>query len=86
MYRRRTKKLGEWTKEKFKDMHKAYSYFDQFEIIRIIPIHPFGNFDISITNSTIFMLLGTGYFVFLYQTNIENGLLVPGRYQTIVET
>jgi F0F1-type ATP synthase membrane subunit a len=67
-------------------MQGAYSYFDQFEIIRLVPIHPFGNLDISITNSTLFMLLGTGYFVFIYQTNIENGLLVPGRYQTIVET
>jgi len=67
-------------------MQTAHSYFDQFEIIRLIPIHPFGNLDISVTNSTLFMLLGTGYFAFIYQTNIENGLVVPGRYQTIVET
>ena len=67
-------------------MQTAYSYFDQFEIIRLLSIHPFGNLDISITNSTLFMLLGTGYFAFIYQTNIENGLIIPGRYQTLVET
>jgi hypothetical protein len=31
------------------------------------------------------MLTAVGYFVFIYQTNIENGLVVPGRYQTIIE-
>jgi hypothetical protein len=40
----------------------AYSAFDQFEITRIIPLHLFGNLDISITNSTIFMVIGTGTF------------------------
>jgi len=40
----------------------AYSAFDQFEITRIIPLHLFGNLDISVTNSTVFMLIGTGTF------------------------
>jgi ATP synthase subunit 6 len=66
-------------------MQKAYAFFDQFEIIRILPIHPFGNFDISITNSTVFLLLAALYFIFIYHTNIENGTIVPGRYQSIVE-
>ena len=65
---------------------QAHSYFDQFEIIRLVEIHPFGNLDVSITNSTLVMLLGTGYFVFIYSNSIENGLLVPGRNQTIIET
>jgi len=67
-------------------MQGAYPYFDQFEIIRLIPIFPFGNLDISITNSTLIMLIGTLYLRFIYETNIENGLIVPGRYQTIIET
>lgn len=57
----------------------AYSAFEQFEIIRLIPIHPFGNLDISITNATVFMALAVGFFYFIYLTNIENGLVVPGR-------
>ena len=63
----------------------AVSFFDQFELIRVIPIHPFGNLDISVTNSTIFMLLAVGFFIFVYKTNVEEGNLVPGRYQSIVE-
>jgi F-type H+-transporting ATPase subunit a len=66
-------------------MQKAYAYFDQFEITRIVSIHPFGNFDISVTNSTVFLLLAVLYFVFFYQTNLEAGTVVPGRYQSIIE-
>lgn len=63
----------------------ANSVFEQFEIIRIIPLHIFGNFDISITNSTLFMLIAVGFYYFLYKTNVENGLLVPGRWQSVLE-
>ena len=38
----------------------AYSAFEQFEIIRLIPLHLFGNLDISITNSTVF-IFGSGW-------------------------
>jgi hypothetical protein len=55
----------------------ALNHFDQFEIIRILPIHPFGNLDISITNSTIFMLTAVGAFYTL--TKLEKGYLVPTR-------
>ncbi len=61
----------------------AHSHFDQFEIIRIIPIHPFGNLDISITNSTIFMLIAVGAFSGLMM--IEKGYLVPTRWQSVIE-
>jgi hypothetical protein len=40
----------------------AYSAFDQFEIIRLFPLHFFGNFDISITNSTVFLVLAVAAF------------------------
>lgn len=63
----------------------ALSAFDQFEIIRIVPIHPFGNLDISITNSTIFMAVAIGFVYFLYKTNLERGYLVPGRWQSVLE-
>ncbi len=51
-------------------MTKSFAFFDQFEIIRILPIHPFGNFDISITNSTIFLFLAAFYFILMFQMNI----------------
>lgn len=59
------------------------SAFEQFEIIRIIPIHPFGNFDISITNSTIFMGIACFFFYFLFSNNHKD--LVPGRWQSVLE-
>ncbi len=59
------------------------SAFEQFEIIRILPIHPFGNFDISITNSTIFMAIAVGFYYFLFYNN--SNLIVPGRWQSILE-
>lgn len=62
-----------------------YSHFDQFEIIRIIPFHLFGNLDISITNATIFMFIALGFFYFLYKSNIENSTLVPSRWQSVLE-
>jgi hypothetical protein len=58
----------------------AYSAFEQFEIIRIIPLHLFGNVDISITNSTIFMLLALIFFYVLYSiSGVKEGILVPSR-------
>jgi hypothetical protein len=59
--------------------HMTNSIFEQFEIFRIIPIHPFGNLDISITNSTIFMAIAVGIFYLLYQINLANGKLIPER-------
>jgi ATP synthase subunit 6 len=61
------------------------SVFEQFEIVRIIPIHLFGNLDISITNSTLFMLIAFTFIVVLYNGNIKNGKLVPSRWQSIIE-
>jgi len=55
----------------------AYTPFEQFEIIKLIPIHLFGNLDISVTNSTLFMLLAVGFFMFIF--SIEEGLLIPTR-------
>lgn len=64
-------------------MNITGSAFEQFEIIRIIPLHLFGNFDISITNSTIFMGIATIFFYVLFKNN--SGLVVPGRWQSVLE-
>jgi len=64
----------------------TYSAFEQFEIIRLIPLHLIGNLDLSITNSTIFMLLALAYFYFLYYVSgIKEGTLVPSRWQSVIE-
>jgi ATP synthase subunit 6 len=59
------------------------SIFEQFEIFRIIPIHPFGNFDISFTNSSLFLLLALLIIYNLINNNVKN--LVPGRWQSVIE-
>ena len=56
---------------------KNFSAFEQFEILRLVPIHPFGNFDISITNSTLFMCIAYFAFSFLFSNNSAS--LIPGR-------
>lgn len=38
----------------------AFSAFEQFEILRLIPLG-IGKFDLSITNSTVFMALAVIY-------------------------
>jgi hypothetical protein len=55
------------------------SIFDQFEITQIVNIHPFGNFDISITNSTIFMVIALGLFIQLSRLTVTEGKIVPDR-------
>ncbi len=62
----------------------AFSAFEQFEILRLVPLG-FGKFDISITNSTVFMALAVLYWVVLYKSNVEKGGLVPSRWQSVVE-
>jgi len=59
------------------------STFEQFEIFRLIPIHPFGNFDLSITNSTLFLLIALFLINSLINNNIKN--IVPGRWQSVIE-
>jgi hypothetical protein len=55
------------------------SPFEQFEIHRIIPMKLGETLDISITNSTIYMVFAVGVYMILYKINIEGGTIVPGR-------
>ena len=59
-----------------------YSTFEQFSIIRILPIHPFGNMDLSFTNSGLFILIAVLIIGGLH--SIE-GKIVPGRWQSLLE-
>tara|TARA_B110000208_G_C11794586_1_gene438964 strand:- start:1274 stop:1477 length:204 start_codon:yes stop_codon:yes gene_type:complete len=62
------------------------SPLEQFEIIPLIPLR-FGNIDFSFTNSSFLMLLSVaGFFILVVaSTGPGNGLLVPSRWQFIVE-
>lgn len=53
------------------------SPFEQFEIHRIVKIGD--TFDISITNSTVYMVFAVAVYMILYKINIEGGTIVPGR-------
>ena len=59
------------------------SIFEQFEIIRLIPIHPFGNLDLSFTNSSLYLVIALFILNGLINNNIKN--LVPGRWQSVIE-
>ncbi len=63
----------------------VHSYFDQFEITRLVDLYLFGNLDLSITNSTVFMLIACFTFAFFYFLNSDNGTVVPSRYQSLIE-
>ncbi len=60
------------------------SPFEQFEIIRIIPLK-LGSFDISVTNSTLYIIFALLIYNIAYKINIDNGMLVPTRWQAAIE-
>lgn len=55
------------------------SPFEQFEIQRIIPLRLGETLDLSVTNSTLFMVYAIAIYMVLYKVNIAAGKLVPGR-------
>jgi len=57
----------------------AGSPFEQFEIIRIIPLKLGSTLDLTITNSTVYLGIALGVYTIAYNINIERGLLVPTR-------
>lgn len=62
-----------------------YSPLEQFSIISLLPIR-FGNFDISFTNSSFYLLCSTGLvFLLFHLVTLQGGTLVPSRWQSLVE-
>ncbi len=59
------------------------SIFEQFEIIRLIPIHPFGNLDLSFTNSSLYLVIALFIINGLINNNVKT--IVPGRWQSLIE-
>ena len=61
------------------EMGKLGSPFEQFEIHRYVPIQLGETLDLSITNTTIYMVYAIVIYMGMYKMNIEKGKLVPGR-------
>ena len=62
-----------------------YTPLEQFSIISWIPLH-IGNLYLNFTNSSFFLLLSTGLVFLLFHLVTQNGgLLLPSRWQSLVE-
>ena len=57
---------------------------EQFEIQPLIPLH-FGSLDISLTNSSLWMLITIGLAIGFFMAASRAGSLIPGRLQSIAE-
>ncbi len=63
---------------------KAAGPLDQFEILPIVPLS-FGGVDISLTNSSLWMLIGTGAIIVFFLIATRAASLIPGRLQSAAE-
>jgi len=57
---------------------------EQFAIQRIVPLH-IGGVDVSITNSTVFMVLAIALITLFLTMSMRGGSLVPSRWQSMAE-
>jgi F-type H+-transporting ATPase subunit a len=57
---------------------------EQFTIHRIVPLH-IGGIDVSITNSTVFMVLAIALITLFLTLSMRRGALVPSRWQSMAE-
>ena len=64
---------------------RAAGPMEQFEILPIVPLK-FGSYDISLTNSSLWMLIGTGAIILFFAFATGKTHLVPGRLQAMAET
>jgi F-type H+-transporting ATPase subunit a len=68
-----------------KEFCMIYTPLEQFSIISLIPIR-FGQYHVSFTNSSLYLLLATGLAVLLFSfVTHHGGFLVPSRWQSLVE-
>lgn len=63
---------------------RAAGPMEQFEILPIVPLS-LGEIDISITNSTVWMLIGTGAIALFFFMATGKRALIPGRIQSMAE-
>lgn len=67
------------------DHHEKHSPLDQFKIKEIYPIN-IGSFNISLTNSSLYMLIATALIIIFMLKATSRKLLIPSRIQTIAES
>jgi len=63
---------------------RAAGPMEQFEIVPIVPLS-FGSFDISFTNSSLWMIIGTGAIILFFFAATRRAGLIPGRIQSMAE-
>jgi F-type H+-transporting ATPase subunit a len=64
--------------------HHAVGPLEQFTIEPLIPLH-IGRYDVSFSNSALFMVLAAVLVTLLMTVAVKRGALVPGRLQSIAE-
>jgi F-type H+-transporting ATPase subunit a len=66
-------------------MSMMYSPLEQFRIVRVLPLGV-GAYDVSLTNSSLYMLLATGLSLLLFlAVTREGGRVIPSSWQSLVE-
>jgi len=66
------------------EAHHPAGPLEQFSIEPLIPIH-IGRYDLSFSNSALFMLVAAGLVTLLMTVSVKRGALVPGRLQSLAE-
>jgi F-type H+-transporting ATPase subunit a len=66
------------------EAHHPAGPLEQFSIDPLIPIHV-GRYDLSFSNSALFMVLAAGLVTLLMVASVKRGALVPGRLQSLAE-
>lgn len=66
------------------EIFKVAGPMEQFEILPIIPL-PFGNLDISFSNSSLWMIIGVSLICGFFFIATQRRALIPGRLQSIAE-
>ncbi len=63
---------------------RAAGPMEQFEILPIVDLH-LGSINISLTNSALWMLIGTGAIIVFFFAATRRAALIPGRLQSVAE-
>jgi F-type H+-transporting ATPase subunit a len=64
--------------------HHATGPLEQFTIEPLLPLH-IGRYDLSFTNSALFMIVAAGLVTVLMTLAVKRGALVPSRLQSMAE-
>ena len=67
------------------ETHEKHSPLDQFKIKEIYPIH-IGNYNLSFTNSALYMVIATFLIIIFMLRATSKKLLIPNRSQNIAES